>query len=567
MEHDLYCTTRRGREGQTAFCKARLFFGDAAKSRSFWRFSEEEKRQPHYHTQHMGFADELAARAAAKKQHLDVRNVGPIIASSPVPEGRPSRYKHGEINDHVVVVNSNERPSTTSSLFAEQLKLRNASARRRRRDDEHTSSSREGPRCYKHGLTDSTSSRKEGSVVDRPMHIVTNDNAASSSSILIKSVRSSSLPIATADDNSTFISSQSTREDGASMGGAEDGTIQTIQSTMGSGRIHRMQPGNDTAASTNDAVPENPIFGAWAQIEQLKRRVRDAEESALQERRRADNVAFELRLVKQGQEIHPGSWANSSVGGGSDEVAITTPMRSPEEGDCNSIERAHEGHASEMDERIEKLSGRMLPHSPSSSAVARGPNCHGNPITVSSAASTAISSTTATLFATPSHLEDAGAIIRLKNAEIDVLRSQVRRLEMRVQEAHDLNSIDEDVTLTQSFHYGGLPLEVAMERTLAHPEYVTSRANATPIDELRSLRDDVQTLKRQLGLKGGIVNDAGGGKDPKRGSASSSREGHDNNEYAENCVEREMEEEEGGTPSSWGLCCFRGRRRSGYGRV
>ena len=525
----------------------------------------------------MGFADELAARAARKQQSPQKRNHIPqndngnvgTITTSPGPE-KPNRC--GEGNDRVHV-----GPSTSSS-FAEQLERRNASIRRR---DDHFDS-HEDPRSNNNGFYNLTSREKSldsdhakyvnSSIAfgDRP-HDAEKKIMQSSPSILNTSDRSPSSPKADTNDNSTCISSQSKRKDAASSKEEEegDGTTQSVRL----GQTHHVCPGNDREALTND-IPENHIFGAWAQIEQLKRRVRDAEESALQERRRADNATFELRLVKQGRRHRQlqrgnGSWTVSSVGGDSTEV--TTAIQSPES-DCNSIKTTYEGHESESDECIEETSGR-LPHS-SLSAVSKDPNCC-DPIAISSAASTAISSTTTTHFATPPHREDTDMIIRLKNAEINVLRSQVRRLEMRIQEVHDRN-IDEDLTLTESFHYGrpkhvhygdALPLEVAMERMLAHPEYVTSRANATPIEELRLLRNDVQTLKRQLRLKGGIVNDAAGGEDSNGGSASSLREGRDSNLYAENAVDGETEEEEGGIPSSWGLCCFRGRRRSGYGRV
>ena len=340
----------------------------------------------------------------------------------------------------------------------------------------------------------------------------------------------------------------------------------------------------------------NSVFGAWAQIEQLKRRVHDAEELALQERLRAQKASFELKLVKQGQHHHHhqgnGSWSISSVGEDCIEV-ITTPLQSAESDSIldDHMKTMREGRdASAKNIRLETKAGCLEPSlelaaaaaSPTTATSAnpksKSPNCF-NPCTFSSANSTAITPTPTARLATSSHLEEISIILRLKNAEIDVLRSQVRRLEQRIQEGRDRN-INEDLMLTRSYHYDSnqlhygdaLPLGVASECMMAHPTSFSGQKNTTQMDELCLLRDEMRNLQYQLRSKNRNSNGAGGGgatTTSTGGSTMSSLEGHDNNFCCSDVIDKVVEEEEGGNTSSspWGLCCFRGRRSRGYSRV
>ncbi len=369
----------------------------------------------------------------------------------------------------------------------------------------------------------------------------------------------------------------------------------------------KLYSGNDDEASKSENST-NSVFGAWTQIEQLKRRVRDAEELARQERLRAENVSFELKLIKQGQHHHHhqgnGSWSISTVGGDCIEDITTAiqsaesvkilddPMKTMREGRVASSEVAlqRKNHDSESDDCLETKGG-CLKHSLELAAAATSPttatsanpeskipNCF-NPCTFSYATSTAITPTPTALLATSSHLEEIGMILRLKNAEIDVLRSQVRRLEQRIHEGRDRN-INEDLMLTQSYHYDSnqlifgdaLPLGVASECMMAHSTSLSSRKNTPQMDELYLLRHEVRKLQYQLRVKDRNSNGAGGGgatTTSTGGSTLSSLEGPDNNFCRNDVIDEVVEGEEGGNSSSspWGLCCFRGRRRRGYGRV
>ena len=365
----------------------------------------------------------------------------------------------------------------------------------------------------------------------------------------------------------------------------------------------KQNSGNDDEASKNDNST-NSVFGAWTQIEQLKRRVHDAEELALQERLRAENVSFELKLIKQGLHHHHhhqgnGSWSISTVGGDCIEDITTAiqsaesdnilddPMKTMREGRDASSENIQYEVAQRKD-CLETKGGSLEPSlelaaaaaSPTTATSAnpksKNPNCF-NPCTFSSATSTVITPTPTDRLATSSHLEEIGMILRLKNAEIDVLRSQVRRLEQRIHEGRDSN-INEDMMRSfhidsNQLHYGdALPLGVTSDCMMAHSTSFTGQKNTTQMDELCLLRDEVRNLQYQLRVKDRNSNGAGGGgatTTSTGGSTLSSIEGHDNNFCCNDVIDEVVREEEGGNSSfsPWGLCCFRGRRRRGYGRV
>ncbi|KAL3810050.1 hypothetical protein ACHAXA_009463 [Cyclostephanos tholiformis] len=516
----------------------------------------------------MGFAEQIAARAAERKKsyeqnrpHND-RNVGPIMASPRLEK----TYICGEVKDNTI-----ERSSTSS--FAEQSNERNVIVQR----CEDHSDSHEDP---KPSIVANLTSRKKTENFDRAKYVngsivvcdrlnyAKNYISESSPSMLHQSTRWPLLSKTNTNDNFTCISSQSTWKKAASEEAKEeDGMIQSV-------RYHEY-PGNDCEASTSNNSA-NSVFGAWEQIEKLKRRLHDAEECALRERQRADNATFELRLVKQGKAND--NWTVSSIG--EDSTEVIAALKSVES-DCfldGSTKTTRERHELVSDSLSLAATGAMVTAtSTNASPKSLLPNCC-NPCTISSAGTTTTSSTTTAHLATSSHVEDTGTIIRLKNAEINILRSQVRRLEMRIQNRHDRN-INDCLNMTESMYYGGpkqlhyedaLPLEVATECMVAHPAYFTRKRNQTPIEELRLLRNDFQTLQRQLRIKNGVLNDDGGiGKTAasNEGLTLSLREGHDDNLHAQDGIDEETEEEEGETPASWGLCCLRRRWRRGYGRI
>jgi len=208
--------------------------------------------------------------------------------------------------------------------------------------------------------------------------------------------------------------------------------------------------------------------------------------------------------------------------------------------------------------------------------------------------------------------EESPELIRLKNAEIDVLRSQIRRLERRVREECDRN---DDLLRSSSYlhdhdhrhrhrnHHGRHPLDVDVDAR--HPSLVvasecmttTTASSSDPTDnprstiaseadEFRLLRNEMRHLQYQLRTAKTIGNN--GGNNPTstysttgESTLSSLDDGdamvgtnYDDDDADDNDGEggNEVEVNENNVSSSssvssmWGLCCVR-RSRRGYGRV
>ena len=172
--------------------------------------------------------------------------------------------------------------------------------------------------------------------------------------------------------------------------------------------------------------------------------------------------------------------------------------------------------------------------------------------------------------------ESSIELIRLKNAEIDVLRSQIHRLERRIQEECDRS---ENLLLSQQqrnhYHYDGS----ASSYSLGPPSVVGDDVGR---DEIRLLRNEIQTLQHQLRRQGTATttNNNLTGKRNGNNTTSASTTGSTLSSLDENENHYDEGEEEigdgdeddgvggGGCCSSWGLCCVRRRtRRRGYGRV
>ncbi|KAL7540567.1 hypothetical protein ACHAWF_006719 [Thalassiosira exigua] len=375
---------------------------------------------------------------------------------------------------------------------------------------------------------------------------------------------------------------------------SNDQLPQATTTLKNTGPHTRQRSGSDIHSSRAEhhISPTNEIFGAWAQIESLKRRVHEAEEHARQESQRADSARHELSLVREHQSSE--NVCNSNAG---DDVALPSDagnfppeecvretvadgvvtvrdcqagpsslpgtsrngnIREKETGDAmeslhsnaphdNALElHSWKKRALEAEERLAKEAERM-----GQAAAATATPGDQPPTPANAAASTSAPTP-------PSrHLEESD-LIRLKNAEIDVLRHQIHRLERRIEEECDRN---EDLIRSTYFQHvtpgSGSPLVVASE-CMAD----SAQGSNTNMDELRLLRNEIRHLQYQLRYKtnGRSTNSTTGE------STLSSLDGNENN-YEECQDEQEGEvEDDCNNASSWGLCCIR-RSRRGYGRV
>ncbi|KAL9186861.1 hypothetical protein ACHAXT_010581 [Thalassiosira profunda] len=255
-----------------------------------------------------------------------------------------------------------------------------------------------------------------------------------------------------------------------------------------------------------DVNDNSAVFGAWAQIESLQRRVHEAEAQARRESQRAESASTELRLAREASISSVQEHSASTV----QAVGAAVPQD-----DAAALWRKR---ALEAEERL-AATAQAQPHTATVSAASR--------------------------------FEESD-IIKLKNAEIDVLRSQIHRLERRMQEECDRN---EDLLRSSSYHHhpDGTPLVIASEWTSTGSR--TSGAEG----ELRQLREEIQLL--QYRLQTGQATGSTAGE-----STLSSLDGNE-----DQCGEEEREDfvdgnELHGSSSFWGLCCVR-RSRRGYGRV
>jgi len=160
-------------------------------------------------------------------------------------------------------------------------------------------------------------------------------------------------------------------------------------------------------------------------------------------------------------------------------------------------------------------------------------------------------------------------LIRLKNAEIDVLRSQIRRLERRIQEECDR---PKDSLNSYPHHHSSPPLVVATAARSASSSSVVGGN----IDEFRLLRDEIRSLQYQLSLTKRTTTTT-----TSTGSTGGTTAGASEDDYLEDDLptlstldgneEVEDEDEHEGASSWGGLCCnvwkSKDSKRRGYVRT
>eukprot|EP00579_Thalassiosira_antarctica_P023448 CAMPEP_0201990112 /NCGR_PEP_ID=MMETSP0904-20121228/93205_1 /ASSEMBLY_ACC=CAM_ASM_000553 /TAXON_ID=420261 /ORGANISM="Thalassiosira antarctica, Strain CCMP982" /LENGTH=604 /DNA_ID=CAMNT_0048544363 /DNA_START=241 /DNA_END=2051 /DNA_ORIENTATION=- len=290
---------------------------------------------------------------------------------------------------------------------------------------------------------------------------------------------------------------------------------------------NHINPTNNNPIHNSSGIGNNAIFGAWAQVESLKQRCAEAEERARRECQRAEMASYELSLVKEeqsesqdqslsqvqsiSQDCHEDAATSTSLvaedvtddtvsGEGMaaprDAAEMTNaPVTIEQESSRDSIPqeqsqvpqdvdaaRLWKKRALEAEERLAKEVERLQRTAAASTSTSAPP-----------------SSTV------PRHLEESPNLIRLKNAEIDVLRSQIHRLERRINEECERN---DDLLLLQgsSSYYDHLgrgdapPLVVASECMTSRSAPRTSTTN-TELEEFRVLRNEVRHLQYQLRIK------------------------------------------------------------------
>ncbi|KAL7461975.1 hypothetical protein ACHAXS_002381 [Conticribra weissflogii] len=204
-----------------------------------------------------------------------------------------------------------------------------------------------------------------------------------------------------------------------------------------------------------------------------------------------------------------------------------------------------------------------------SATVLAAPSKTTLPSGVISSAST-ISSHNKTLVNSNNSNTEETDLIRLKNAEIDVLRSQIRRLERRIQEEC---ARPQDLLGSYPNHHSSPPLVVA---TAARSASSSSVAGGN-IDEFRLLRDEIRNLQYELSLNKRTATTT----TTSTGSTGRTTAGASEDDYLEDDLptlstldgnEEVDDEDEHEGASSWGgLCCNVWRSKSskqrGYGRT
>eukprot|EP00584_Thalassiosira_punctigera_P009959 CAMPEP_0172536806 /NCGR_PEP_ID=MMETSP1067-20121228/8523_1 /TAXON_ID=265564 ORGANISM="Thalassiosira punctigera, Strain Tpunct2005C2" /NCGR_SAMPLE_ID=MMETSP1067 /ASSEMBLY_ACC=CAM_ASM_000444 /LENGTH=671 /DNA_ID=CAMNT_0013321969 /DNA_START=186 /DNA_END=2198 /DNA_ORIENTATION=+ len=276
--------------------------------------------------------------------------------------------------------------------------------------------------------------------------------------------------------------------------------------------------------SVCDDSDDNGIFGAWAQIESLKQRYREAEERARRECERAENASYELSLIKQRakeqqqeSDAEDAATASSTVNDIISEEVVVVVQK---EDVMTMIEREEVG-----DPAPAILEGDSLDASANQQELAPGSEIsqdHGADALrwkkraleaeerlakeverLERAAAAAATTAPSQPLAPPSRIEESPDLICLKNAEIGVLRSQIHRLERRVKEECERND-----DLLRSSSYLNQHLDHLDRLDGSHPplvvasECMSTSSNPTPrsadMDELRLLRSEIRNLQYQL---------------------------------------------------------------------
>eukprot|EP00986_Skeletonema_menzelii_P021323 scaffold34057_cov160-Skeletonema_menzelii.AAC.2 len=340
---------------------------------------------------------------------------------------------------------------------------------------------------------------------------------------------------------------------------------------------------NVTDNSDDDINNNNnmEVFGAWAQIESLKRRVQEAEERARQENRRAEMASYELELVRDnnrstptisniddGGNIHVGGEIDDNIARGGADSIISSSSISLQNSEVDEWKK----RALEAEERLlaqRSYEQQMKAERPPLQQQLLSSQQQQQQHLLSPSQSTTQSS----ICSTPRGvMEDESSIelIRLKNAEIDVLRSQIHRLERRIQEECDRSeNMLSQQRQRHHYHYDG-----SASSCTGPPSVVGDDIGR---DEIRLLRNEIQSLQSQLRRQDtATTNNLTGKRNGNTTSASttgSTLSSLDENENHYDEGEEEIDDDEddsggGGCCSSWGLCCVRRRtRRRGYGRV
>jgi hypothetical protein len=364
------------------------------------------------------------------------------------------------------------------------------------------------------------------------------------------------------------------------------------------------QSHNDNINADNSNTNNNKeVFGAWAQIESLKRRVHEAEQ-------RAEMASYELKVMKDHNNhrssttIIPVTISNMDDDGR--HANKVDEEENEDDDDDGNDALQNDYNYSEIDEwkrRALEAEERLLAqrrHDPIMIELPPPQQQHLlspqqqqqqqllTPPQSTTQSSVCTSTTTTTTTPRVGFLDNESSfleLIRLKNAEIDVLRSQIHRLERLIQEECDRS---EDLFLRQQ--------QQQQQQTSYRHHYHNCDGSTSPPsvvlgddivgrDELQLLRNEIQYLKYELRRKGTAVtnnltagdkssyNAANGNKTSgsTTGSTLSSLDENENN-YVEGAEEVGDDDDNGGGGgccSSWGLCCVRRRaaRRRGYGRV
>ena len=392
-------------------------------------------------------------------------------------------------------------------------------------------------------------------------------------------------PTATASSLAAAVDNPSIADQHLKMQTSWSNQIQSLQST----HIDERARQHHNLLKNPEALPSSSqVFGAWSQIESLQQRLKEAEERADRESRRAElaekvrdggsvaakEARSEIMMEEEGyvgdlniamkddddavvgtDRVYKAEESGESfvtVGLGSEENSLGMPSLVQRQGyqsqsHCNNSINSRKGDNEELlrwkqraiqaEERLSKQDHTAL-ISP-----------HGS-----------TSTTTTTPFHSPTknhhhHHPHPPAVesdlIQLKNREIQVLRHQITRLELQIQEQSTRNA-----ELIQSYHHhhDEPPIAVAECASLTN----NNEGSSNNSQEFQMLRNEIRNLQYQLSQKNNNRS-----TQSTTGSTLSSLENEQEDD--EECEEEE-EEEVGKGSSSWGLCCVR-RGRRGYGRV
>lgn len=332
------------------------------------------------------------------------------------------------------------------------------------------------------------------------------------------------------------------------------------------------------------AAPTSRVFGAWAQIESLQLRLKEAEERAARLSRRAEFA--ELKnvggcLIEQVDEGYVGDLNVDTDGSTAKQAAVVGGAV-----EYKVYKMEESGESLETVNLLPEEDGTALPPMlPRHNHQSQNNNTHSNIdndevlkwkqralqaeerlsqqqdySTIISPHGTA-SSTGNTPFKSPPKQQRhnhppalESDLIQLKNNEISILRHQISRLELRIQEECARNS-----ELLQSYHH--FNLNHHHEPPIAVAECTSSLSGEN--HEFRMLRNEIRHLQYQLSQSSKANLNNNRSTQSTTGSTLSSLENE--HEEEEEDVEDDGEGQQQGSGGSW-LCCVK-RSRRGYGRV